>query len=195
MKMLTMIDIRQEGDPILRLRAKDVEMPLSKEDYETLTAMMEYILNSQNDQIATEFGLRPAVGLAAPQIGVSKKMFCMNAFDEKGETLHRYAFVNPKIMSSSEERCYVPGGEGCLSVDESKNGLVPRAKRIRARTFLVDLAKGTIDDVMIKLSGFPAVVFQHEYDHLMGVLFVDKKQAELPDIKPIVFYHEEDNAE
>lgn len=191
-KMLTMKDIRQEGDPILRRRADDVAMPLSPTDFATLKSMMEYIQNSQNDALVAELGLRPAVGLAAPQIGVSKKMFCMNAFDEKGEVLHRYAFVNPKILSSSEEQCYVPGGEGCLSVDEEKNGLVPRAKRIKARAFLVDLESAEVDEVIVKLSGFPGVVFQHEYDHLLGILFIDKKQAELPGIRPIEFVHEEE---
>jgi len=190
--MLTMKDIRQEGDPVLRKRAADVPLPLSQDNLDTLRAIMGYILDSQDDALAAENGLRPAVGLAAPQIGVSNKMFCMNAFDEKGETLHRYAFVNPKILSSSEEQCYVPGGEGCLSVDEEKNGLVPRARRIKARAVLVDLETGKADEVLVKLSGFPAVVFQHEYDHLMGVLFIDRKQTELPGIKPIVFAHEED---
>jgi len=191
-KMLTMKDIRQEGDPILRRRAEEVAMPLSQADYAILKSMMNYILNSQNDALAAEMDLRPAVGLAAPQIGVSKRMFCMNAFDEKGEVLHRYAFVNPKILSSSEEQCYVPGGEGCLSVDEEKNGLVPRAKRIKARAILVDLETARVDEVIVKLSGFPAVVFQHEYDHLLGILFIDKKKAELPGIKPIEFVHEEE---
>ncbi|MFA5006643.1 MAG: peptide deformylase [Candidatus Izemoplasmatales bacterium] len=187
-----MKDIRQEGDPILRRRAEEVAMPLSQADYAILKSMMNYILNSQNDALAAEMDLRPAVGLAAPQIGVSKRMFCMNAFDEKGEVLHRYAFVNPKILSSSEEQCYVPGGEGCLSVDEEKNGLVPRAKRIKARAILVDLETARVDEVIVKLSGFPAVVFQHEYDHLLGILFIDKKKAELPGIKPIEFVHEEE---
>ncbi len=193
--MLTMKDIRQEGDPILRKRAADVSLPLSGEDLAVLRSIMEYIDNSQNEAIATEHGLRPAVGLAAPQIGVSKKMFCMNTFDETGEVHHRYALVNPKMVSASVEQCYLPGGEGCLSVDETKNGLVPRAKRIKARAILVDLETGKESDVLIKLAGYPGVVFQHEYDHLMGILFVDKKKMELPGLKPIVFRHEEADSE
>ncbi|MFH0993685.1 MAG: peptide deformylase [bacterium] len=189
--MLTMKDIRQEGDPILRKRAVDVALPLSAEDLATLRAIMEYISNSQNEAIATEYGLRPAVGLAAPQVGVSKKMFCMDTFDETGETHHRYAFVNPKMLSSSIEQCYLPSGEGCLSVEEAKNGLVPRAKRIKARAVLVNLETGGQTEVIIKLVGYPGIVFQHEYDHLLGILFVDKKKAELPSIKPIIFPHDE----
>ncbi len=189
--MLTMKDIRQEGDPILRKRAADVQLPLSGEDLATLRLIMEYISNSQNEAIAAEYGLRPAVGLAAPQIGVSKKMFCMNTFDETGETPHRYAFVNPKMVSASVEQCYLPSGEGCLSVEETKNGLVSRAKRIKARATLVDLETGSQTDVVVKLAGYPGIVFQHEYDHLMGILFIDKKKEELPGVKPIIFPHDE----
>jgi peptide deformylase len=191
--MLTMLDIRQEGDAVLRKRAEDVSVPLPVADFEALKSMMEYILNSQDETLAAEYGLRPAVGLSAPQIGLSKKMFCMNTYDEKGETLHRYAFANPKILSASEELCYLPGGEGCLSVAEEKNGLVPWARRIKARAVLVDLETGRADEVLVKLSGYPAIVFQHEYDHLSGILFIDRKRPELPGIRPIEFPHENES--
>lgn len=190
-----MKDIRQEGDPVLRKRASEVTLPLSQEDLTILRDMMNYITTSQDDELAEEFGLRPAVGLAAPQIGIAKKMFCMFTADETGETLHAYAVVNPKIIASSEEMTYLPGGEGCLSVDEEKNGLVPRAARIKAKAHLVDLEKGEGRDVLLKLSGYPGIVFQHEYDHLLGVLFVDKKKESLEGLKPVVFVESETMAE
>jgi len=187
-----MKDILQEGNPILRKRAQDVKLPLSDEDALTLKKMMEYILNSQNKDLVEEFNLRPSIGLAAPQIGISKKMFCINTYDESGSVLHSYAVVNPKIISHSEELTYLPGGEGCLSVLEEKNGLVARSKRIKAKTILVNLETFETKEVLLKLSGYVGIVFQHEYDHLIGVLFVDKVKESLPSITPVHFDDEED---
>lgn len=185
--MLLMKDIIMDGHPTLRLRAKAVELPLNKEDLATIREMMAYIENSQNDELAEKYSLRPAVGLAAPQINLSKTMFCMKTWDEDYEKEYKFAVVNPKILSYSEEQTYVPGGEGCLSVDESITGLVKRAKRIKARVHLVDLDNGNTTEKVIRLSGFPGIVFQHEYDHLLGIMFVDKMAEILPNIKPIEF--------
>lgn len=189
--MILMKDIIQEGHPTLRKRAVDVTLPISKEDAKTLRDMMNYVMMSQIDELVEQYGLRPSVGLAAPQIGVSKKMFVMHTYDELGETLHSYAAVNPKIISYSEEKTYVPGGEGCLSVDEEKNGLVARSKRIRAKVTLIDLETLQETPTELKLSGYAGIVFQHEYDHLLGILFVDKKVDSLPGINPVEFKSEE----
>ena len=190
-----MKDIIQEGNPVLRKRAHEVSMPISDEDFQTLREMMNYILNSQNESMVEEYGLRPSVGLAAPQIGISKKMFCMHTYDETGENSYSYAVVNPKIISSSEEQTYIPSGEGCLSVDEEKNGLVPRSARIKAKAILVNLETLEAKDVVLKLSGYVGVVFQHEYDHLQGILFIDKKKESMSGIKPIIFSEDEPTAE
>jgi peptide deformylase len=189
--MLLMKDILHEGNPILRKRSTEVTIPLSIEDKNTLISMMEYVVKSQDSALAEELGLRPAVGLSAPQMGVNKRLFCMNTGDEFNESFHRYAIANPKIVSYSIEQTYLKGGEGCLSIDESKNGLVSRSKRIKAKVHLFDLATGTETEALLKLSGYVAVVFQHEYDHLHGVLFIDKVKAELPGVQPIVFAEEE----
>mgnify|MGYP001308212899 CR=1 FL=1 len=185
--MLLMKDIILDGHPTLRQRAKEVNLPLSKEDLDTLRQMMDLVENSQNDEMVEKYKFRPSVGLAAPQINQSKKMFVMKTADENFKNLHKYAVVNPKIISFSEEKTYLSGGEGCLSVDEEITGLVERSKRIKARVNLVDLETGETTQVILKLNGFPGVVFQHEYDHLLGVLFVDKMKEYLPDIEPIEF--------
>ena len=177
----------------MRQRAKEVKLPLSTNDLETCQLMMEYIVNSQDPEKITAFGLRPAVGLSAPQINISQKMFCINSYDETGKILFSKAFVNPKIVAFSEEKTYLPGGEGCLSVDESKNGLVPRSMRIKAKAFQVDLETGMAEPVFLKLSGYLGIVFQHEYDHLQGILFVDKVQPTLPGIRPIHFTDDSEN--
>jgi len=185
--MLLMKDIIQDGHPTLRLRAKEVKMPLNKEDLDTLRDMMELVINSQDDKLAEKYNLRPSVGLAAPQINISKKMFVMYTMDESFEKEYKFAVVNPKIISFSEQQTYIPGGEGCLSVDENITGLVKRAKRIKAKVTLVNLETGETVDKTLKLNGYPGIVFQHEYDHLLGVLFVDKMNRYLPDIEPIHF--------
>ncbi len=185
--MLLMKDIIQDGHPTLRLRAKEVKMPLNKEDLDTLRDMMELVINSQDDKLAEKYNLRASVGLAAPQINISKKMFVMYTMDESFEKEYKFAVVNPKIISFSEQQTYIPGGEGCLSVDENITGLVKRAKRIKAKVTLVNLETGETVDKTLKLNGYPGIVFQHEYDHLLGVLFVDKMNRYLPDIEPIHF--------
>mgnify|MGYP000008761225 CR=1 FL=1 len=73
MNMLLMKDVIQDGHPTLRLRAKEVELPLSKEVFKTIKEMAELVINSQDDELATKYELRPSVGLAAPQINISKK--------------------------------------------------------------------------------------------------------------------------
>ncbi|MFW6272442.1 MAG: peptide deformylase [bacterium] len=195
--MITMKDVIQDGHPTLRQRAKEVAWPLTKENFNILTEMMEYIENSQDDDIAEKYKLRPGVGLAAPQINKSLKMFCMKTLDEDFEVLHQYAVVNPKIISFSEAKTYLPGGEGCLSVDEETTGIVLRSKKIRVKAYFVDLKTGQGEYKEMKLSGYPAIVFQHEYDHLLGILFIDKIEESIPDVSPIKFklseIDEEDN--
>ena len=185
--MLLKKDIIMDGHPTLRKRAKEVDLPLSEENLNTLRDMMTYIENSQDDQMVETYDLRPSVGLAAPQINKSLKMFCMKTLDESFESLHQYAVVNPKIVSYSEAQTYLPSGEGCLSVDEDITGIVLRSKRIRVKAHFVDLDSGQTTYKEIKVSGYPAIVFQHEYDHLLGIMFVDKTEENLPQVKPIQF--------
>lgn len=189
--MLLMKDIIQDGHPTLRKRAKEVSLPLSKEDFSTLKDMMDLVENSQKDELIEKYELRSAVGLAAPQINISKKMFCMKAVDEKFVKEYKLAVVNPKIISYSEKLTFLPSGEGCLSVDEETTGFVKRSLRIKAKVGLVDLDTGVVTNTVIKLSGFPGIVFQHEYDHLLGVMFTDKMSETMPDIEPLKFGYEE----
>lgn len=66
--MLTMKDIIRDGHPTLRQKAAELELPLTKEEKETLIAMREFLVNSQDEEIAKRYGLRSGVGLAAPQL-------------------------------------------------------------------------------------------------------------------------------
>lgn len=176
--MLTMKDVIREGHPTLRLKAQAVELPLSDEDKQTLFKMREFLYNSQNPELAEKHGLRPGVGLAAPQINVSKQMLAVLT-DDENETLLDYMLINPKIISHSEVMTYLPTGEGCLSVDRDVTGFIPRYKRITidAQQLLPD---GSLKPIKLKLKDYTSIVFQHEIDHLHGVMFYDRINKENP---------------
>lgn len=78
-----MNDIVRDGHPVLRKVAEDVILPASLEDKKLLNDLMMYVQNSQNPVIAEQYGLRPGIGLAAPQINVSKRMIAVHCSDEK----------------------------------------------------------------------------------------------------------------
>ncbi|MGG4167357.1 peptide deformylase [Rossellomorea vietnamensis] len=165
--MITMNDIIREGHPTLTMVAKEVPIPPSEKDQETLRSLLEYVINSQDPETAAKYGLRPGIGLAAPQINVSKRMLAVNVTDNQGK-LYSYALFNPKIISHSIEKAYLTSGEGCLSVDRNVPGFVPRYARVTVRGWDVDG-----NEVKLRLKGLPAIVFQHEIDHLNGIMFYD----------------------
>ena len=185
--MLTMKDVIREGHPTLALKSKEVELPLSKEDKDTLKLMMEFLENGQNEEIAEKYELRPGVGLAAPQINISKRMIAVFTYDELGEKLYKTLVVNPKIVSHSVKKTYIPGGEGCLSVDREVEGITPRHKKITLKGYFYNHKTEEIKLGTMKLSGYVSVVFQHEIDHLNGVLFVEKLFDNIEDAEPVVF--------
>jgi len=170
--MITYKDILKDTDPKVREKSRNVKLPLSVEDRNTLLEMLQYIKDSVDEEKSEKYGLRPAVGLAAPQIGVMKKMFAMAILVEEEDgslSFDEYAFVNPKIVSYSVQRAYLKDGEGCLSVEEEHRGFVPRAARITVKGYDVLQDK----EVEIRLRGYKAIVAQHEMDHFNGVLFYD----------------------
>lgn len=166
--MITMKDIVREGNPILRKKAEKVPLPLNDQDKELLQKMLEFLKNSQDPEIAEKYQLRPGVGLAAPQVGVSKRMFAIHATDEQ-DRLYSMGIINPKVISHSVEENHLEGGEGCLSVDREITGNVPRYARITVKATTLDG-----EEVTLRLKGFIAIVFQHELDHLDGIMFYDR---------------------
>ncbi|PLT34364.1 peptide deformylase [Bacillus sp. V5-8f] len=172
--MITMKDIIREGHPTLKKPAEEVSLPASKEDKEILASLLEYVKNSQDPEMAEKHGLRPGIGLAAPQINVSKRMIAVHVKDLDG-TLYSHALFNPKIISHSVEKSYLASGEGCLSVDRMVPGYVPRHARIKVTGTALDGEK-----ITLKLKGLPAIVFQHEIDHLNGIMFYDHIDKEDP---------------
>lgn len=176
--MITMKDVIREGHPTLRDKAKEVNIPPSKEDVETLSKMKEFLQNSQDPEMAIKYELRPGVGIAAPQIGISKRMIAVLVTDDKNE-VYNYALFNPKIVSHSTQVSYLAGGEGCLSVDRDVPGIVPRYAKVTIKG--IDLEG---QEVNLRLRGLPAIVFQHEIDHLNGIMFYDHINEDNPFTPP-----------
>lgn len=172
--MLTTKDIVRDPDPILRKKVKEIEK-IDDETVNQLKEMREYLVNSQNEETAEKYGLRPGVGLAAPQIGLDKRMLAVYMEDEDGVAEHDYMLVNPKVKSHSVTETYLPGGEGCLSVDEDVPGLVHRYQRIKIKA--LDTEGKPVE---IKAKGHLAVVLQHELDHLDGIMFYDRIDEDMP---------------
>lgn len=182
--MITMKDIIEEGHPTLRQAAEPVEFPLTEELRATALQMHEFLVNSQDEAIAEKYGLRAGVGLAAPQINLSKQIFAVHLMgydedaDEEFVVLSDIMF-NPKVISHSVQRVALKDGEGCLSVDREVLGIVPRARRIKLRYQDIDG-----NEKEVRLSDYEAIVAQHELDHLKGIMFYDHINAKAPWMKP-----------
>ncbi|GAA0613490.1 peptide deformylase [Virgibacillus siamensis] len=172
--MITMKDIVREGHPSLREKANEIPVPPSEEDQKLLEEMLEFLKNSQDDELAEKYNLRPGVGLAAPQLGVNKRMIAVHFEDAKGR-LYSYGLINPKIISHSVQQAYLGTGEGCLSVDRNVEGYVHRNARITISA--TDLEGNPLK---LRLRDYPAIVLQHEIDHLNGVMFYDHINKDNP---------------
>ncbi|GGL45071.1 peptide deformylase [Sporolactobacillus putidus] len=172
--MITMDDIIREGNPILRQIAEEVQLPATDEEKETLRRMLEFLKNSQDKETAEKYDLRAGIGLAAPQIAISKRMIALFLDDDNGKHFE-YMLFNPKIVSHSVENTYLEGGEGCLSVDREVPGFVPRHARVKVKAFDINGKPLTL-----RLKGYPAIAIQHEIDHLNGILFFDRIDKDNP---------------
>jgi peptide deformylase len=181
--MLTMKNVIREGHKTLETVAKEVKLPLTQADKKLLKDLLEYVINSQDDEIAEKYDLRPAVGIAAPQVNVSKRMFAVHVTDFDG-TLYSYALVNPIIKAKGKDLIYVPGGEGCLSVDRKTEGLTPRYDWVLFEALSYDFQTGELFPIELKVEGYVGIVFQHEFDHLNGIMYTTKLFPELPQAKP-----------
>lgn len=174
-----MLKIVKDTSKSLHVPSKAADMPLTPKDKALLDEMLQFLKDSQ-DPVFREKNpkIREGVGLAAPQVGVNKRMLVIfYPTNEERTEFISYELVNPKIVISSIKKCYLQGGEGCLSVDEPHPGRVYRDYRITVKAFnaLVN------DNVLIKAQGYDAVVLQHEIDHLDGILFYDRIDAKNPE--------------
>ncbi len=168
------IKILDESNKILRQVSKEVTFPLDEETKQLIMDSLLYLEMSQIDEYIEKYNLRAGMGLSFVQIGILKRIFVISEELEKGK-FKRYILINPKIISKSEELIYVGEGEGCLSVNRPVEGIVPRHARITVEAYDINGNKFTIrvrEDI--------AVAFQHEMDHLNGILFVDRIDKKNP---------------
>ena len=172
--MLKTKDILDEKNKILRSVSKEVIFPMDKKDIDTIHDMIEYLTNSQIEDLAEKYDLRPGMGMAAIQLGIPKRYFTVVYEKEEG-VFENYIIVNPKIVSSSSEKIYVEDGEGCLSVNRPTEGIVPRAARITVEGYDTEGKK-----IKLRVREDVAIAFQHEIDHLDGILFTDRIDKKNP---------------
>ena len=161
------IKILDEKDKLLRQVSKEVTFPLSKEDKQLINDALTYLEMSQIEEYNKKYDLRAGMGLAFVQLGVLKRIFVIVEEVDDGK-FEKYVVINPKIKSMSEELIYVGEGEGCLSVNRETEGIVPRHARITVEGYDLDgnLYKYRVREDL-------AIAFQHELDHLNGILFTD----------------------
>lgn len=144
------LDIVLYPDPVLRKVAKPVD-EIDDEVRDRARRMIELMHREKG------------VGLAAPQVAWSARLFVMNP---SGKPEEERVFVNPVIVTRSKET--ERSNEGCLSIPEV-NGKIERAVSIRIEGYDLDG-----NEVALDLADFPARVCQHEVDHLDGVLIIDR---------------------
>ena len=172
--MLRTKDILDERNKLLRKTSSEVTFPMSEDDLKTIDLMIEYLTNSQIEERAEKYDLRPGMGLAAIQLGIPKRYLTIVHEVDDG-IFDTYVVVNPKIVSSSSEKIYVEDGEGCLSINRETIGIVPRYARITVEGYDT---KG--NKISIRAREELAIAFQHEIDHLNGILFVDHIDKNYP---------------
>lgn len=172
--MLTIIKDTQKS---LREKSVPVELPLNAKDKKTLLSMLDYLKNTQDPEFVEKHHVREGVGLAAPQIGLNKRMLVVSF--KQDENIIEHVLVNPKIIAHSVKKAYLSTGEGCLSVDEEHPGYIYRPNKITVRAF--DVLKN--EPVEIVARGFESIVLQHEIDHLDGILFYDRIDKKNPLLK------------
>jgi len=144
---MSLLNVREIGDPVLRSKAKEIDGVNKK----TLT-----LIDNMFDTMYEEDG----VGLAAPQVGILKRIAVVDIREGNKITL-----INPEII---EEEGKAIMEEGCLSIP-GETGDVIRAEKIKVRTLNKEGK-----EIEFEAEGFEARAIQHEIDHLDGVLFVDK---------------------
>ena len=172
--MFKKLNILDEKDKRLRMISKDATFPLSKEDKDLIKRAIDELTFSQIENLAEKYELRPGMGLAFPQLGLNKRIIIIVHEVEEG-TFDEYVFVNPKIISYSNEMIAADVGEGCLSVNRDVEGHVPRYARVTIEGYDIDGNK-----IKVRAREELSIAFQHEIDHLNGILFYDRINKDKP---------------
>ncbi|MGF7144813.1 peptide deformylase [Anaerotaenia torta] len=150
-------NIRQVGDKVLYKEAKEI-----KEADRKLLILIEDMLDTMYDA--------GGVGLAAPQVGILKRLIVIDVSEEGNEPI---ILINPEIIATEGEQV---GDEGCLSVP-GKVGTVSRPDYVKVRAYNEKMEEYTIEG-----TGLLARAFCHEIDHLNGKLYINQTIGELRDV-------------
>lgn len=143
------------------LRAISIDLPvreIASETFNTLARRMLATVTSPEQD---------GVGIAAPQVGLNRRVIAVQRFDKPGEPFEVYPNIRITGVHGPEEL----GAEGCLSVP-GRRGNVMRSRNVD----IAYVSPRTLKDTVESVHGFTAVIFQHECDHLDGVLYIDKLQ-------------------
>ena len=178
--MYEKLNILDEKDKRLRKISKDATLPLSDEYRKTIKHIIDELTYSQIEDLAEKYDLRPGMGLAFPQLGINERIIVIVHEYEDGK-FQNYVMVNPKIISTSEEMIAAELGEGCLSVNRDVPGHVKRHARVTVEGYDEDGNK-----IRVRAREELSLAFQHEIDHLNGILFYDRIDKNKP------FYTEEE---
>ncbi len=160
---MSVVPIVTVPNKVLRVKCTPVS-EFNNETLELANNLRDTLKNATNPSGA---------GLAAPQLGSTKRMIVVNKIDESIEdetacVISTHILVNPVIVKFSQEKSL--GWEGCLSIPNAW-GKVERAQKIKVESY-----DESGNKIMLNASGFFARVIQHEVDHLDGILFTDKNR-------------------
>lgn len=166
--MYEKLNILDEKDKRLRLISKEVKFPISDEYKELVQKIIDELTYSQIEEYAEKYDLRPGMGLAFPQLGINERIIVIVHEVEEG-VFDNYVMANPKIISSSDEMIAAELGEGCLSVNRDVEGHVKRHARVTVEGYDLEGNK-----IRVRAREELSLAFQHEIDHLNGILFYDR---------------------
>lgn len=166
--MFKKLDILDEKDKRLRMKSVDATFPLKKEEKKLIQQAIDHLTYSQIEEYEKKYNLRPGMGLAFPQLGINKRIIVIvNEVDDG--LFDNYVMINPKIVSHSVEMIAAEAGEGCLSVNREVEGHVLRHARVTVEGYDEDGNK-----ISVRARENLSIAFQHEIDHLDGILFYDR---------------------
>ena len=172
--MFKKLDILDEKDKRLRMISKDATFPLNKEYKKLIQRAIDELTYSQIEEYEKKYNLRPGMGLDFPQLGINERIIII-VHEVEEATFDNYVVINPKIVSYSEEMIAADAGEGCLSVNRDVEGHIPRHARVTVEGFDEDGNK-----IRIRAREELSIAFQHEIDHLNGILFYDRIDKNKP---------------
>ena len=172
--MFEKLNILDEKDKHLRKKSVDASFPISNEYRKIIDQIIKELKYSQIEELQVKYDLRPGMGLAFPQLGINERIIVIVYEYDEGK-FENYVVVNPKIVSYSNEIIAAEAGEGCLSVNRDVEGHVPRYARVSVEGYDLEGNK-----IKIRAREELSIAFQHEIDHLNGILFYDRIDKNKP---------------